>query len=121
MSSMLPEGFKHYNVHIPRPIGFVLIKLTVCLRGQDILNDIDSRFTVKALKTMCSSCGLTVSGTKPMLQYRLRTHFLQLSQRNNLDSFHVAKAAAEHERGYPYGGVPPRAAHRYIAREEIID
>jgi SAP domain len=87
---------------------------------QDILNDIETRFTVKSLKTICSACNLPVGGTKPLLQQRLRGHFLQMSSKSNYAAFNIAKSAAEHERGYAYGtGAPARTVNR-SGRQEIF-
>ena len=64
--------------------------------------DIDSRFTVKQLKAMCTALGLPVSGTKGPLQARLRACFDSLITRNDTARYNIGKTAAEKERNHTY-------------------
>lgn len=68
-----------------------------------MLYDIESRFTIKHLKVVCGAFGLPISGTKGILQQRLRTLFDQLLTKRDVVRFNIGKAAAESERGGPYG------------------
>ena len=65
--------------------------------------DIEARFTVKNMKSICSAVGLPISGTKGILQQRLRTYFEQLAAKQDSIRFNIAKTAAESERGCAYG------------------
>jgi hypothetical protein len=72
--------------------------------------DIDGRFTVRSLKHLCTGLNLPLSGTKGVLQERLRKFFDMLLNRNDTARFDLGKSLAEAERGYAYG---PRATSRY--------
>ena len=65
--------------------------------------DIDSRFTVKSLKSVCSALNLPVGGTKGLLQQRLRSYFDQLVNKRDTVQFNIGKATTEAERGVAYG------------------
>ena len=65
--------------------------------------DVESRFTVKSLKAVCSALNLPISGTKGLLQQRLRTTFDSIATRQDKERFGIGKAAVEAERGSPYG------------------
>lgn len=64
--------------------------------------DIETRFTVKSLKAVCGALGAPVSGTKSILQQRLRSLLLRLLDSNDPVKFGIGKAAAQAERGRPY-------------------
>jgi hypothetical protein len=68
-----------------------------------VLYDIESRFTIKHLKGVCTALGLPISGPKGTLQQRLRNAFDQLLAKRDGVRFNIGKAAAEFERGHPYG------------------
>lgn len=67
-----------------------------------MLYDIESRFTVKNLKSFCAAVGVPISGTKGLLQQRLRSWFDQIVAKQDVVRFNIAKTAAEAERGVPY-------------------
>ena len=65
--------------------------------------DIEARFTVKNMKAICLAVGVPISGTKGILQQRLRLYFEQLAAKQDSIRFNIGKTAAESERGGTYG------------------
>jgi len=55
------------------------------------------------MKSICSAIGLPISGTKGILQQRLRTYFEQMVAKQDSIRFNIGKTAAESERGLTYG------------------
>jgi hypothetical protein len=72
--------------------------------------DIESRFTVKQLKTVCGALGLQISGTKGPLQQRLRSYFDGLLSQKDRVRYNIGRGAVEGERGLAYGA--QRIAYR---------
>ena len=81
--------------------------------------DIDARFTVKSLKAVCQAIGLPISGTKGLLQQRLRNHFDHLVSKQDSIQYGIAKTTVESERGYPYG--QPRQTRYDVNKGSGID
>ena len=80
--------------------------------------DIESRFTVKQLKTVCGVLGLQLSGTKGPLQQRLRSYFDAMLGSKDAVRFSIGKGAVEAERGVAYGA--PRVVYSLGNVELII-
>jgi hypothetical protein len=83
------------------------------------LYDIESRFTIKNLKAVCTASGLAVSGTKGTLQLRLRSYFDMLAGKQDSLRFNIGKTAAEVERGSQYGQSRPIRYNLYTG--SIVD
>jgi SAP domain len=82
----------------------------ICAEKEDVMFDIESRFTVKQLKNVCGALGFVIGGNKPVLQQRIRSYFDGLFAKGDAVRYSIGKGAVEAERGLSYG----TSRHRYV-------
>ena len=75
--------------------------------------DVESRFTVKQLKNICAALGASQSGTKPILQRRIRVSLETALRMRDTASFNIAKNSVVLERGRPYNAT--YSTNRYVS------